>query len=141
MLMPSGQYKIFVYAKALDFRKGMDGISGVCKTALDMNPFGGAVFLFFNRSQDRLKIFYHDGTGAVLFIKRLDRNRFKGPALVEGAAYATMHASELALLLEGVDVTCIRRPNGGPVLHKKSSKKEMKQSLAKKTQIDSYSPS
>jgi len=51
MLTPAGNYRIFAYAKSLDFRCGMDRIAQVCKSELAMNPYGGAVFLFFNRSR------------------------------------------------------------------------------------------
>jgi transposase len=110
MLTPNGQYRIFVFSKPLDFRCGMDRIAHICKSELAMNPYGGAVFLFFNRARDRAKVFFHDGSGPLLILKRLDRGRFRLPSLAPGATHATIASSELSLLLEGVDVTEIPRP-------------------------------
>jgi transposase len=125
MLTPAGQYRIFAYAKALDFRCGMDRIAQVCKAELAMNPYGGAVFLFFNRSRDRAKIFFYDGSGPCLFLKRLDRGRFYLPCPQPGAVHAQIPAAELALLLEGIDVAKIPRPQVSRMLPKKSSKNKI----------------
>ena len=110
MLIPAGQYRVFAHTKALDFRCGMDRIAQICKSELAMNPYGGAVFLFFNRRRDLAKIFFYDGTGPCLFLKRLDHGCFKLPRIEAGAAHAVIPATDLALLLEGVDVGNIKRP-------------------------------
>lgn len=130
MLTPAGRYRIFVYAKPLDFRCGMDRIAAVCKAELAMNPYGGAVFLFFNRSRDRAKIFFYDGSGPCLFLKRLDRGRFQLPQAEPGAGHAEIPASDLALLLEGIDVAKIPRPKATKALPKKTAKDEEFHSLA-----------
>lgn len=130
MLTPAGHYRIFAYAKALDFRCGMDRIAAVCKSELAMNPYGGAVFLFFNRSCDRAKIFFYDGTGPCLFLKRLDHGRFKRPRAEPGVPHAEIPASDLALLLEGIDVSKIPRPKARQVLSKEAAKSKDSQPLA-----------
>ena len=130
MLTPAGRYRIFAYAKALDFRCGMDRIAAVCKAELAMNPYGGAVFLFFNRSRDRVKIFFYDGSGPCLFLKRLDRGRFVQPRVEVGAAHAEIPATDLALLLEGIDVSKIPRPKASMRLPKEAAKGKESQPLA-----------
>lgn len=125
MLTPAGQYRIFVYARALDFRRGMDRIAQACQSEMAMNPYGGAVFLFFNKNRDRVKIFFYDGTGPCLFLKRLDRGRFKIPCPNSGATHAEIPASDLALLLEGIDIAKIPRPQAiGAPLKKSAKNKE-----------------
>jgi transposase len=130
MLTPSGHYRIFAHATALDFRCGMDRIAYICKAQLAMNPYGGAVFLFFNKSRDRAKIFFHDGSGPCLFLKRLDRGRFQLPRALPGVAHAEVAASELALLLEGIDIAKIARPKAPPRNSKQRSKTKTSQALA-----------
>ena len=135
MLTPAGQYRIFAYVKALDFRCGMDRIAQVCKAELAMNPYGGAVFLFFNRSRDRAKIFFYDGTGPCLFLKRLDHGRFQLPRAEAGAGHAEIPASDLALLLEGVDVAKIPRPKAFRLLPKTTAKEKESRPLANESPV------
>lgn len=135
MLTPAGQYRVFAHTKALDFRCGMDRIAHICKAELAMNPYGGAVFLFFNRRRDRAKIFFYDGTGACLFLKRLDFGRFQLPRVEPGASHAMIPATDLALLLEGVDVGNIKRPKGPSTSATKARKNEKHQAVANTTTV------
>ena len=112
MLIPSGQFKIFLYPNPIDMRAGYDRLAYLCKEELGMNPFGGAIFLFFNRPRNRINIFFYDGTGSCVFCKRLERGRFKFPSIASGKAYGILPASELSLVLEGVDTSQITHPEG-----------------------------
>lgn len=137
MLTPAGRYRIFAHVKPLDFRCGMDRIAQVCKAELAMNPYGGAVFLFFNRNRDRAKIFFYDGSGPCLFLKRLDRGRFQLPRVEPGATHAEIPATDLALLLEGVDVAKIPRPRASRALPKEASKNKRSQPLVNDVPVGS----
>lgn len=112
MLLPSGQFRIFLYPTALDMRAGYDRLAYLCKEELGMNPYGGAIFLFFNRGCNRVKIYFYDGTGSCVFSKRLEQGRFKIPRISDGAQYGIVASSELALLLEGADTAAVKRPPG-----------------------------
>ena len=110
MLLPGSQFRIFLYPKPLDMRAGYDRLAHICKSELGMNPYGGAVFLFFNRDRNRARVFFYDGSGSCLFSKRLEKGRFKIPTVADGATYAVVESSELSLLLEGADITKVTRP-------------------------------
>lgn len=110
MLMPTSQFRIFLYPKPLDMRAGCDRLAQICKAELGMNPYGGAVFLFFNRDRNRARIYFYDGSGSCLFSKRLEKGRFKIPEIDAAATYAVVESSELTLLLEGADITKVTRP-------------------------------
>lgn len=110
MLLPGSQFRIFLYPKPLDMRAGYDRLAHLCKTELGMNPYGGAVFLFFNRDRNRARVYFYDGSGSCLFSKRLEKGRFKVPAVAETSTYAVIESSELSLLLEGADITKVTRP-------------------------------
>lgn len=112
MIFPSGQFRIFIYAESVDMRSGYDRLAYFCKEYVGMDPYSGAVFLFFNRTSDRVKIFFYDGTGSCIFMKRLEKGRFQMPELGVGSGRKSVQlpASELGLLLEGVDTTPLRRP-------------------------------
>jgi transposase len=53
------------------------------------------------RRSDLTKIIWHDGQGACLFSKRLDRKRFLWPAMADGVV--TVSVAQLSYLLSGID--------------------------------------
>ena len=76
MITISPSTKIYVHTKVIDFRKGIDGICGVCKYELKKDPFSGSMFVFTNRARTGLKILYYDGQGFWIYHKRLSRGKF-----------------------------------------------------------------
>jgi transposase len=46
---------------------------------MKLDPLGGHIFCFRGRRGDLLKVIWHDGLGARLFTKRLERSRFIWP--------------------------------------------------------------
>jgi transposase len=71
------QMRLLVAVEPVDFRRGIDGLAGVCRQVLNSDPFSGAVFVFRNRRQTALKILMYDGQGFWLCYKRLSRGRFQ----------------------------------------------------------------
>ena len=76
MLQLTPQSRIFVATEPVDFRKGIDGLSAVCRQRLGDNPLEGAVYVFRNRSGTALKLLLYDGQGFWLLMKRLSQGRF-----------------------------------------------------------------
>ena len=77
MLQITPQMKVLVAVKPVDFRKGIDGLAAVCKTALQQDPFAGTVFVFRNRRATAIKALVYDGQGFWLCQKRLSEGRFR----------------------------------------------------------------
>jgi transposase len=48
-------YRFLLYRKVTDMRKGFDGLCGLVKNELNREPTSGEVFIFINRSRDRIK--------------------------------------------------------------------------------------
>ncbi len=76
MLQLTPQSRIFVATEPVDFRKGIDGLSAVCRQRLGDNPLEGAVYVFRNRSGTALNLLLYDGQGFWLLMKRLSHGRF-----------------------------------------------------------------
>ncbi len=88
-------------------RKGHDGLCGLVRAAGE-DPFSGDLFVFISRRRDRAKILCFARGGLVLWYKRLERGRFRHPR--RGEAHLELDATALAMLLDGIDVTRVRRP-------------------------------
>jgi transposase len=71
---------------------------------LKRDALGGNIFCFRGKRGDLLKVIWHDGQGACLFTKRLERGRFIWPS-VSGEA-VTISAAQLSYLLSGIDWRC-----------------------------------
>ena len=92
--------RILLATRPVDFRKGMDGLAALVQQALRADPFAGDVFIFRPKRADRVKILVYDGTGLVLYSKRLEAGRFSWPAPADGVV--RLSAAQLATLLEGL---------------------------------------
>lgn len=100
--------KIFMSDKPVDMRKGFDGLMGIVKNQWQRDVFSGHLFVFLGASRDRAKILYWDRGGFVLFYKRLESGRFKGPKVI-GDAAIELDSTELMMLLDGIDFAKVTR--------------------------------
>jgi len=65
----------------------------------------GALFVFYGRRRDALKVLFFDGSGMCIFYKRLDKNVFQFPEVAtEGARHVEIDDAALEALLDGVQV-------------------------------------
>jgi transposase len=99
--------KVYLSTAVTDMRKSYDGLAQLVKQELSKDVFTGELFVFFNRSANRVKILYWDRNGYCLWAKRLEKGTFRRPK-VQGKV-ATMRINELSLLLEGIDLTHYQR--------------------------------
>ena len=110
MIGPTGQVRVLVATKPVDFRKGMDGLAALVKEQLRSDPFSGAIYVFRAKRADRVKLIWWDGTGLCLFAKRLEEDKFRWPKIEDGVMRLT--AAQLQALVEGLDwrrVQTVRR--------------------------------
>jgi transposase len=77
MIQLTPQMRILLAVEPVDFRKGIDGLTQVCRQQLKSDPFQGAMFIFASRRRKALKILVYDGQGYWLCQKRLSQGRFK----------------------------------------------------------------
>jgi transposase len=90
-------------------RKGFDSLAALVRESLGQDPLTGHLFLFVGRHKDRLKLLYWDKDGFALWYKRLEEGTFRLPAAKKVGASVELKASELAMLLAGIDLTSIKR--------------------------------
>jgi transposase len=101
MLSLSPATRIFVALQPIDMRKSFNGLYAAVETILSEDPLSGHLFLFTNRIRTRVKAIYWDGSGLVIYAKRLERGRFGWP---EGdGVRQVLRPEELTLLLHGLE--------------------------------------
>lgn len=116
-MIPYG-VEVFVGIEPIDLRWGFDRLAGIAEERVGRQPRGGALFVFFGRRRDALKVLFHDGTGFCLFYKRLDRGTFKLPEVHEKDARSIVIGErELDDLLEGIDLEASRRGGRASGVH------------------------
>jgi transposase len=101
--------RIFLCTQATDMRRGFDRLAEMVRGSLGRDPMDGSLFVFRSRGGDRLKVLYWDKDGYALWYKRLEVGTFRFPRNAEGAGTLEVKASELAMLLEGIDLKSIKR--------------------------------
>src|SRR5262249_12844678 len=90
-------------------RCGFDRLAELARSGTGQDPFCGHLFLFRSRGGDRLKALYWDKDGLALWYKRLEEGTFKLPRFDEGATSIELRPSELAMLLDGIDLRSVKR--------------------------------
>ena len=73
MIQVTPQMRVLIAVEAVDFRRGIDGLSRVCREVLRSDPFSGCMFVFRNKRSTSIKILVYDGQGFWLCQKRLSR--------------------------------------------------------------------
>ena len=101
--------RIWMASEATDMRCGFDRLAERVRAVIGENPQSGHLFVFRSRRGDRLKILVWDRDGFVLWYKRLEVGVFKIPSVKQGARSVELRASELAMILDGIDVSKLKR--------------------------------
>lgn len=103
-----GAPRIWLATAHADMRRGFDRLAEMAQSVIGQDPRSGHLFVFRSRGGDRLKILYWDRDGYALWYKRLEAGTFRLPRADE-AASIELRASELAMLLDGVDLRSLKR--------------------------------
>lgn len=101
--------RIWMAGEATDMRCGFDRLAERVKAVIGKDPQSGHLFAFRSRRGDRMKILVWDRDGFVLWYKRLETGVFKMPRVEQGTRSVELRASELAMILDGIDVSKLKR--------------------------------
>lgn len=105
----SNATRIYLYAPNVDMRKSFDGLCGIVQAEFARDIRSGDLFLFLNRRGDRIKAMYWDRDGIAIWMKRLERGTFQRPLATTGANQVEIDATDLSLLLSGIDLKSAKR--------------------------------
>jgi len=97
MISLTAMTRIYLYRGACDMRKSFDGLCGIIRSELEMDPLSGSLFVFVNGNRKMVKLLYWDQDGLVLWYKRLEEGKFIVPD-----KSGSIDRRDLTLLLEGI---------------------------------------
>jgi transposase len=101
--------RIWLATEAADMRCGFDRLAERVRMVIGQDPLTGHLFVFRSRRGDRLKILVWDRDGFVLWYKRLESGVFRLPKVEVGTRSVELRASELAMILDGIDMSRLKR--------------------------------
>ena len=103
MIQLTPHMRILLAVAPVDFRRGIDGLSRVCRGVLREDPFSGYLFVFVNKRKTSIKILSYDGQGYWLAQKRFSQGRIRWWPDRGSSPICTVAAHELGLLLLNLD--------------------------------------
>ena len=126
MLTFSRTTRVFLATGPTDLRKGFDGLFALVENVIKEDPFSGHLFVFRNQRRDRLKALWWDRDGLAIFYKRLERGCYQFPTDASSnpsprkdgvnsptsdphSSRCEIRMDELSLLLEGIDLSSVKR--------------------------------
>lgn len=95
--------KVYLATQACDMRKSIDGLSIIVQEEFNLDPFSSAMFVFCNKSRNKLKLLFWQHNGFWLCYRRLENGKFFWPKATENAVI-TIEPRALNWLLDGLEL-------------------------------------
>ena len=109
-MIPAG-VQVFVAVEPVDMRFGFERLSGLALEVTGIAARSRALFVFFGKRREAVKIIFFDGTGMCIFYKRLDQGTFKLPdSILEGEKAGEISDERLEALLDAIDIEAATKP-------------------------------
>ena len=103
MIHLTGSEVVYLASGSTDMRKAIDGLAALVTAHFSLDPFSASLFVFCNRTRDKLKILHWDHNGFWLYYRRLEKGKFQWP--VKGNfRVLSISRRELSWLLDGLDM-------------------------------------
>ncbi len=98
---------VYLHRDPVDFRKAINGLSLIVEQQMLLSPFDDGLFVFCNKSRDKLKVLYWDKTGFCLWYKRLEKDTFKWPRK-NSDTVINLSQDQWMWLLSGYDINQLK---------------------------------
>ena len=102
MILLDSEVEIYVYTSAVDMRKSIDGLVLLVVESMSLEPQSKTLFLFHNKSNNKVKGIMWHFDGFILLYKRKEKGRFKFPKEISETHYQ-IDNDLLQWLLKGFD--------------------------------------
>lgn len=109
MFTLSSSNSFYLYSQPTDMRKSFDSLSGLVRNSLGKDPCNGFVYIFINRSRNKIKLLHWQGIGFTLYYKRLEEGTFELPEYGPDVVSITLSYSQIVMLVDGLTIKNIHR--------------------------------
>src|SRR5512143_519769 len=100
MILLTATTPVVVATAPVDFRRGIDGLAGLCQQHLHQDPRCGTLYVFINRRATMIRILAYELNGYWLMTKRLSQGHYRGWPQA-GTPVSALQAVQLRQLLAG----------------------------------------
>jgi len=90
-------------------RKSFDSLSGIVRNALGKDPCNGSVYIFINRTRNKIKLLHWQGISFTLYYKRLEEGTFELPEYDPQVGSITLNYTQIVMLVDGLTIKNIHR--------------------------------
>lgn len=109
MLHLSSSCRYYLYLGNTDMRKGFDSLSGIVTSHMNEDALSGAVFIFFNKKHNQVKLLLWEGDGFGMYYKRLEQGTYELPEYDDISVSASISSQQLQLILQGISLKSVRQ--------------------------------
>jgi len=95
--------KVYLAVGFTDLRKSFDSLAAIVQECFNLSPYSTDLFVFCNKSRDRLKILRWSCNGFWLYIRRIDSGKFNWPSCSDKSTLE-VSGRELSWLLDGLSL-------------------------------------
>ncbi len=106
MITISPKHRVFLSIQPIDFRKGIQGISSLCKNKFRQDPMKGHYFIFRNKRKSDIKMLFYDAQGFCLLQKTASAGKFQWPTAATDLI--TLTPTQLHVLLQMGDPRSVK---------------------------------
>jgi transposase len=104
MIRLTEQHKYYMYIIPVDMRNGFDGLSGIIRTKIGMDPMDESVYIFINNRRDKMKMLVWEYGGYMIYYKRLERGTFEIPKPEGEKKRIEMTWEKLIMMIKGLKI-------------------------------------
>lgn len=109
MFTLSSSNRYHLYSQSTDMRKSFNGLSGIIRNELEGNPCSGDVFIFINRTRNKIKLLHWQGIGFTLYYKRLEEGTFELPEYDPQVGSISLSYAQIVMLVDGLSIKNIQK--------------------------------
>ena len=104
MLRMTPSCPVYLAVGPTDLRNNIDGLALKIQMIFNLDPFSPSLFVFCNRSRNKIKILFWDKNGFWLYYKRLESGTFKWPQKVDSKRTLAVTEQQLSWILDGLNL-------------------------------------
>ena len=100
--------RLYVCQRYVRMNLGINGLFSIVRSEMEVPPLSGAVFIFFSKNRQQVKMLRWDRDGFLLYQKRLERGTFELPLFKAGEKKAVMPYRTLSAIMGGISLKSVR---------------------------------